>query len=51
MHTTNRREPLQNKQASNRPRAKLGLAPSAWMLIVFVTVTVFLGVPNAGSLR
>ena len=26
----------------NRPRAKLGLDLSAWMAIVFVTVTVFL---------
>jgi len=29
-------------QALNRPRAKLGLDLSAWMAIVFVTVTVFL---------
>ena len=42
MHTTKRGEPLTINQALNRPRAKLGLDLSAWMAIVFVTVTVFL---------
>ena len=42
MHTTKRGEPLPINQALNRPRAKLGLDLSAWMAIVFVTVTVFL---------
>jgi type IV secretory pathway VirB3-like protein len=42
MHTTGRGEPLLINQALNRPRAKLGLDLSAWMAIVFVTVTVFL---------
>jgi type IV secretory pathway VirB3-like protein len=37
-----RGEPLTINQALNRPRAKLGLDLSAWMAIVFVTVTVFL---------
>jgi type IV secretory pathway VirB3-like protein len=37
-----RGEPLPINQALNRPRAKLGLDLSAWMVIVFVTVTVFL---------
>jgi type IV secretory pathway VirB3-like protein len=39
---TMRGEPLPINQAMNRPRAKLGLDLSAWMAIVFVTVTVFL---------
>jgi type IV secretory pathway VirB3-like protein len=42
MHTTKRGEPLLINAALNRPRAKLGLDLSAWMAIVFVTVTVFL---------
>jgi type IV secretory pathway VirB3-like protein len=42
MHTTKRGEPLPINQALNRPRAKLGLDLSAWMVIVFVAVTVFL---------
>ena len=42
MHTTKRGEPLPINQALNRPRAKLGLELSTWMVIVFVTVTVFL---------
>lgn len=42
MQTTTRGEPLPINQALNRPRAKLGLDLSAWMAIVFVTVTVFL---------
>jgi type IV secretory pathway VirB3-like protein len=39
---TKRGEPLPINQAMNRPRAKLGLDLSAWMAIIFVTVTVFL---------
>jgi type IV secretory pathway VirB3-like protein len=39
---TKRGEPLPINQAMNRTRAKLGLDLSAWMAIVFVTVTVFL---------
>jgi len=39
---TQRGEPLPINQVMNRPRAKLGLDLSAWMAIVFVTVTVFL---------
>jgi type IV secretory pathway VirB3-like protein len=39
---TKRGEPLPINQALNRPRAKLGLDLSAWMAIVFVSVTVFL---------
>ena len=39
---TKRGEPSPINQAMNRPRAKLGLDLSAWMAIVFVTVTVFL---------
>ena len=39
---TRRGEPLPINQALNRPRAKLGLDLSTWMVIVFVTVTVFL---------
>jgi type IV secretory pathway VirB3-like protein len=42
MHTIRRGEPLPINQALNRPRAKLGLDLSAWMVIVFVAVTVFL---------
>ena len=42
MQTAKRGEPLPINQAMNRPRAKLGLDLSAWMAIVFVTVTVFL---------
>jgi type IV secretory pathway VirB3-like protein len=39
----NRRgSPLPIPTALNRPRAKLGLDLSAWMAIVFVSVTVFL---------
>ena len=34
--------PLPINQALNRPRAKLGLNLSTWMVIVFVTVAVFL---------
>jgi type IV secretory pathway VirB3-like protein len=39
---TKRGEPLLINQALNRPRAKLGLDLSAWMAILFVSVTVFL---------
>lgn len=39
---TKRGEPLPINQALNRSRAKLGLDLSAWMAIVFVSVTVFL---------
>ncbi|PSH05571.1 MAG: type VI secretion protein [Acidobacteria bacterium] len=39
---TKRGEPLPINQALNRPRAKLGLDLSAWMAILFVSVTVFL---------
>jgi hypothetical protein len=39
---TKRGEPLPINGALNRPRTKLGLELSAWMSIVFVTVTVFL---------
>jgi type IV secretory pathway VirB3-like protein len=42
VHITKRGEPLPINQALNRPRAKLGLELSTWMVIVFVTVTVFL---------
>jgi len=42
MYTARRGEPLPINQALNRPRAKLGLELSTWMVIVFVTVTVFL---------
>ena len=42
MHITKRGEPLPITQALNRPRAKLALELSTWMVIVFVTVTVFL---------
>jgi len=40
--TTKRGEPLPINQALNRPRAKLGLDLSTWMVIVFVSVTAFL---------
>ena len=39
---TRRGEPLPINQALNMPRAKLGLELSTWMVIVFVSVTVFL---------
>ena len=39
---TKRGEPLPINQALNRPRAKLGLGLTAWMTILFVSVTVFL---------
>lgn len=39
---TKRGEPLPINQALNRPRAKLGLELSTWMVILFVTVTAFL---------
>ena len=39
---TKRGEPLPINQALNRPRAKLGLDLTAWMAIVFVSVTAFL---------
>jgi type IV secretory pathway VirB3-like protein len=42
MHTTKRGKPLPINGALNRPRTKLGLELSAWLSIVFVTVTVFL---------
>ena len=42
MQTTRRGEPLPINQALNRPRAKLGLELSTWMVIVFVSVAVFL---------
>ena len=42
MYTTKRGEPLPINRALNRPRAKLGLELSTWMVIVFVSVTVFL---------
>ena len=42
MQAAKRGEPLPINQALNRARAKLGLDLSAWMAIVFVTVTVFL---------
>jgi type IV secretory pathway VirB3-like protein len=42
MQTTGRGQLLPINQALNRPRAKLGLDLSTWMVIVFVTVTVFL---------
>ena len=37
-----RGEPLPINQALNRSRTKLGLELSAWMVIVFVSITVFL---------
>lgn len=42
MSMTKRGEPLPINQALNRPRAKLGLDLSTWMVIVFVSVTAFL---------
>jgi hypothetical protein len=39
---TKRGEPLPINQAMNRSRAKLGLELGTWMVIVFVSVTVFL---------
>ena len=42
MPMTKRGEPLPINQALNRSRAKLGLDLSTWMVIVFVTITVFL---------
>ena len=42
MYTTKRGEPLPINRALNWPRAKLGLELSTWMVIVFVSVTVFL---------
>ena len=37
-----RGEPLPINQAMNRSRAKLGLELSTWLVIVFVSITVFL---------
>ena len=42
MYTTRRGEPLSINPALNKPRAKLGLDLTAWMSIVFVTISVFL---------
>jgi type IV secretory pathway VirB3-like protein len=42
MLTIKRGEPLPINQALNRPRAKLGLDLSTWMVIVFVTAAAFL---------
>lgn len=42
MHTSRRGEPLSINPALNKPRAKLGLDLTAWMSIVFATITVFL---------
>ena len=42
MQTIKRGEPSPINGALNRPRTKLGLELSAWMSILFVTVTVFL---------
>jgi len=42
MHTTKRGQPLPINQSLNRPRAKLGLELSTWMVIVFVAVAAFL---------
>lgn len=42
MSAAKRGEPFPINQALNRPRAKLGLELSTWMVIVFVTVAVFL---------
>jgi type IV secretory pathway VirB3-like protein len=39
---TRRGEPLPINQALNKPRAKLGLELSAWLVIVFIAITVFL---------
>jgi type IV secretory pathway VirB3-like protein len=42
MYASRRGEPQPINRALNRPRAKLGLELSTWMVIVFVTVAVFL---------
>jgi hypothetical protein len=42
MHSIKRGEPLSINPALNMPRAKLGLDLTAWMVIVFLTITVFL---------
>jgi type IV secretory pathway VirB3-like protein len=42
MAMSKRGEPLPINQALNRPRAKLGLDLSTWMVIVFVSVAAFL---------
>ena len=42
MQMIKRGEPLPINDALNRQRTKLGLELSAWMSIVFVTITVFL---------
>jgi type IV secretory pathway VirB3-like protein len=42
MYASRRGEPQPINPALNRPRAKLGLELSTWMVIVFVTVAVFL---------
>ena len=42
MQTIRRGEPSPINGVLNRPRTKLGLELSAWMAILFVTVTVFL---------
>ena len=39
---TKRGEPLPINQAMNRSRAKLGLELSTWLVIAFVSITVFL---------
>jgi type IV secretory pathway VirB3-like protein len=39
---TRRGEPLSINQAMNRSRTKLGLELSAWLLIVFFSIAVFL---------
>ena len=39
---TRRGEPLPINQALNKPRAKLGLELSAWLVVVFIAITVFL---------
>ena len=50
MHTPKRGEPLPINPALNRPRAKLGLELSTWMVIVFVTGNGFpRWVPIAGD--
>ena len=42
MPTAKRGEPLPINQALNKPRAKLGLELSTWLIIVFLVVAVFL---------
>jgi type IV secretory pathway VirB3-like protein len=42
MNNPKRGEPLPINSALNRSRTKLGLELSVWMVIVFLTVTVFL---------